>query len=220
MENEAPPRRSVAELAGKFKSSGLPPNNSVAGNEAEKPVRRRPPRSLQLPKVHGDEQETLADGVSSVPHKAKRNSALIEKLQANLALSPTAPPLKSPGIRMLPLAFTPPSPGSAPAGTVTTSPLTTPTSPTSACLLTKEGASSFEAPPTAAEGTLLQSISKSRARVSIRRRPPSRRHRKSSSGDTYDTADGQPNTQTETEDAAAGGGDRGGAGGGDEEQEM
>ncbi|XP_061595121.1 duboraya [Cololabis saira] len=211
MEDEAPPRRSVAELAGKFKGSGPPLNNSVAGSEAEKPVRRRPPRSLQLTQVHGDGQETPVDGVSSVPHRPKRNSALIEKLQANLALSPTGPPLKSPGIRMLPLAFTPPSPGSAPACMVTT-PSTMPTSPTSASPLTEEGPTSFEAPPSAAEGTLLQSISKGRARVSIRRRPPSRRHRKSSSGDAYDAEDGQPNTQTETEDAAGGGG------GGEEEE--
>ncbi|XP_041835371.1 duboraya [Melanotaenia boesemani] len=174
---EAPSRRSVAELAGRFKDSGPPQKN-----EAEKPVRRRPPRTLQLPKLHGDELEAPPDVTSPQPPKAKRNSALIEKLQANLTLSPTGPPLKSPGLRVLPLAFTPPSPGSAPGTMATMSSSTTPTSPVSTSQLT-EGPASFEAHPTAVEGNILTSINKSRARVSIRRRPPSRRHRKSSSGD-------------------------------------
>ncbi|XP_044077275.1 duboraya isoform X2 [Siniperca chuatsi] len=108
MEEEAPSRRSVAELAGRFKGSAPP--HDAAGNETDKPVRRRPPRSLQLAKTHGDEQEP--PGVTSpLPAKAKRNSALIEKLQANLALSPTAllPSPKSPGFRLLPPAFPAPS---------------------------------------------------------------------------------------------------------------
>ncbi|XP_072231255.1 duboraya [Leuresthes tenuis] len=193
MEEEAPSRRSVAELAGRFKGSA-PPNNKP-GNEAEKPVRRRPPRTLQLPKAHGDDQEA-SPGVTS-PVKAKRNSALIEKLQANLALSPTAPPLKSPGLRGLPLPFTPPSPGSALPTAVTTSSTTTPTSPVPA---------SFEDPPSAAEGTLLSSINKGRARVSIRRRPPSRRHRKSSSGDEVVAAsDAEQSSPKEAEDKTPGG---------------
>ncbi|XP_054481188.1 duboraya isoform X2 [Anoplopoma fimbria] len=106
MEEEAPSRPSVAELAGRFKGSTRP--HDAAGNEAEKPVRRRPPRSLQLNKTPGDDQEP--PGVtSSLPAKAKRNSALIEKLQANLALSPTGllPSPMSPGFRLLPYAFTP-----------------------------------------------------------------------------------------------------------------
>ncbi|XP_067465112.1 duboraya isoform X1 [Thunnus thynnus] len=190
-QEEAPSRRSVAELAGRFKGSA-PPNNA-AGNETEKPVRRRPPRSLQLPKSHGDDQECQQppDVTSPGPGKAKRNSALIEKLQANLVLSPTAllPSPKSPGLRMLPPSFVPPFPGSAPDATVTTSSTATPTSPVTVHPLTQEERpTSFEDPPTVAEGSILTSINKGRARHSIRRRPPSRRHRKSSSGDEVGVA--------------------------------
>ncbi|XP_008276301.1 duboraya isoform X1 [Stegastes partitus] len=181
MEEEAPARRSVAELAGRFKGPASP--HSAAGKEVqEKPVRRRPPRTLQLPKPQGDDQEPPTGVTSPLPAKAKRNSALIEKLQANLALSPAAPSPKSPGFRLLPPTFTPPAPGSAPATAVTT--LVTPTSPVTVAPATEEeGPASFEAPPTAAEGAILSSINKGRARLSIRRRPPSRRHRKSSCGD-------------------------------------
>ncbi|KAM4726496.1 LOW QUALITY PROTEIN: duboraya [Anableps anableps] len=209
MENEAPPRRSVAELAGRFKGPA-PQANSTAGNPEDKPVRRRPPRTLQLPGPPADQTQPPS-GVSSPP-KAKRNSALIEKLQANLTLgSPTAAPLKSPGLRMLPLGFTPPSPGSAPpVPMVTTSSSGTPTSPAPTSPST-ESPTSFEAPPSAAEGNILQSINKGRARVSIRRRPPSRRHRKSSSGDDagQEVAQTQPSSRAEGEESAAGGGGEG-----------
>ncbi|XP_058483752.1 duboraya isoform X2 [Solea solea] len=182
---EAPPRRSVAELAGRFRDSA-PAQEDAAGQQTEKPVRRRPPRSLQLPKTHGDEHET--PDVTS-PAKSKRNSALIEKLQASLALSPSAqlPSPKSPGFRLRPPSFPPPSPGSAPVTTVTTvtsSSTPTPTTPVPDSPITEEeGPTSFEAPPTVVEGSILSSINKSRARHSIRRRPPSRRHKKSSSGE-------------------------------------
>ncbi|XP_059207744.1 duboraya isoform X2 [Centropristis striata] len=191
MEEQATSRRSVAELAGKFKGSAHP--HDAAGNETqEKPVRRRPPRSLQLTKPHGDDQEP--PGVTSpLPAKAKRNSALIEKLQANLALSPTTmlPSPKSPGFRLLPPAFTPTPPGPDPVSTVTTSSTVTPTSPVTAVTPSteEEGPSSFETPPTAAEGSILSNSSiKGRARHSLRRRPPSRRNRKSSSGDEVGAA--------------------------------
>ncbi|XP_020488945.1 duboraya [Labrus bergylta] len=184
MEEEALPRRSVADLAGRFK--GLAPPQDAAGEKTEKPVRRRPPRSLQIPKPHEDNQEP--EGVTStLPVKVKRNSALIEKLQANLALSPTAllPSPKSPGFRLLPPSFPPQSPVSAPVTTVTTTPSTpTPLSPVATSPLTEEeGPASFEAPPIPEEGSILSNINKSRARHSTRRRPPSRRHRKTSSGD-------------------------------------
>ncbi|XP_015227278.1 PREDICTED: capZ-interacting protein-like, partial [Cyprinodon variegatus] len=172
MEKEAPPRRSVAELAGKFKGPAPQPN-SPAGNQEDKPVRRRPPRTLPLPNT--DEAQPPS-GVTS-PSKVKRNSALIEKLQANLTLgSPTAVPLKSP-CRKLPPGFTLPSPGSAPPLSIVTPTSPAPISPST------EIPTSFEAPPSAGEGNILPSINKGRARLSIRRRPPSRRHRKSSSGD-------------------------------------
>ncbi|KAI3374064.1 hypothetical protein L3Q82_022623 [Scortum barcoo] len=183
-QEEAPSRRSVAELAGRFKSPA--PAHDAAGHETEKPVRRRPPRSLQLPKTQGDEEEPPPGVTSPLPAKAKRNSALIEKLQANLALSPVAllPSPKSPGFRLLPPAFPLPSPVSTSVTTVTTSSTATPSSPVASSPLTEEeGPVSFEAPPTAAEGSILSNINKGRARHSIRRRPPSRHHRKSSSGE-------------------------------------
>ncbi|KAM9728238.1 duboraya, partial [Menidia menidia] len=155
MEDEAPPRPSVAELAGRFRGSA--PQSAPPRTEAEKPVRRRPPRTLALPPR--DPEPPPAAGGPPI----KRNSALIEKLQANLALSPTAPPLKSPGPRQSPVA------------------MATPASPTGPAHAEEEGPASFEAPPTAKDGNLLSSFNKGRARLSIRRRPPSRRHRKSSS---------------------------------------
>ncbi|XP_022625137.1 capZ-interacting protein-like isoform X1 [Seriola dumerili] len=194
MEEEAPSRHSVAELAGRFKGSAPP--HDAAGNETDKPVRRRPPCSLQLPKTHGDDQEQSSGVTSPLPAKTKRNSALIEKLQASLSLSPSGPipSPKSPGFRLRPPAFPPASPSSAPVTAVTTSSTVTPTSPVTASPVTEEeGPASFEDPPTVAEGSILLSMNKSRARHSLRRRPPSRRHRKSSSGDevgvTNDVAD-------------------------------
>ncbi|XP_056141166.1 duboraya [Lampris incognitus] len=191
MEEEAPARRSVAELAGKFTSKSPPPN--PVGNEEVKQVRRRPPRTLQLPpKDEGDEPMKSPGALSPLPAKAKRNSALIEKLQANLALSPSVllPSPKSPGLRLLPPSFTLPSPStvSAPVTTETTVTPTTTMTPTTVVNPTglaseEEAPASFETPPTTAEGLLLPSINKGRARLSIRRRPPSRRHRKSSSGE-------------------------------------
>ncbi|XP_075958217.1 duboraya isoform X3 [Anarhichas minor] len=200
MEEEAASRRSVAELAGRFKGSSRP--HDAAGNETEKPVRRRPPRSLQLPKTTGDDQEQPPGVTSPLPAKAKRNSALIEKLQANLALSPTTllPSPKSPGFKLLPPAFTPPSPGSAPVfGVFSSTP--PPASPlnTTSPWTEEEGPASFEAPPTVEEGSILSNTSiKGRARHSIRRRPPSRRRRTSSSGDEVGVAiEGEEATEAE-----------------------
>ncbi|XP_068587831.1 duboraya isoform X2 [Cebidichthys violaceus] len=210
MEEEALSRRSVAELAGRFKGSSRP--QDAAGNETqEKPVRRRPPRSLQLPKTTGDDQEP--PGVTSpLPAKAKRNSALIEKLQANLALSPTTllPSPKSPGFKLLPPTFTPPSPSSAPVFGVFSStlpPLASPLNATSPWT-EEEGPASFEAPPTVEEGSILSNTSiKGRARHSIWRRPPSRLHRKSSSGDDVGVAiEGEETTEAEDKTTTTTGG--------------
>ncbi|XP_037543132.1 duboraya [Nematolebias whitei] len=77
----------------------------------------------------------------------------------------------------------------------------TPTSPIPTSPLTEEGPSSFEATPSAVEGNILSSINKGRARVSIRRRPPSRCHRKSSGGDEVsDVADTKVISQSEAEE--------------------
>ncbi|KAK9537050.1 hypothetical protein VZT92_006788 [Zoarces viviparus] len=211
MEEEAPSRRSVAELAGRFKGSSRP--HDAAGNETEKPVRRRPPRSLQLPKTTGDDQEQPTGVTSPLPAKAKRNSALIEKLQANLALSPTTllPSPRSPGFKLLPPAFTPPSPSSAPVFGVFSSTPPPPASPlnTTSSWTEEEGPASFEAPPTVEEGSILSNTSiKGRARHSIRRRPPSRRHRTSSSGDEVGVAiEGEEATEAEDKTTTTTGGE-------------
>ncbi|XP_053188066.1 duboraya [Scomber japonicus] len=227
---EAPSRRSVAELAGRFKAPAA--STDAAATETEKPVRRRPPRTLQLTKPPADDQEA-PEVTSPQPGKVKRNSALIEKLQANLALSPTAllPSPKSPGFRMLPAGFVLPAPVSALETTVTTSSTATPTNPVSLSPATAEELpTSFEEPPTAAEGSILPSINKGRARHSIRRRPPSRRHRKTSSEDDggvtnegEDTTPTSPTEPTEPNDKVAeegGGGEKkeGGGGGGEEDK--
>ncbi|XP_068187466.1 duboraya [Antennarius striatus] len=206
MEEDASSRRSVAELAGRFKDSAPP--HDAAGQGSEKPVRRRPPRSLQLPKTQ--DQEEPPGLISPLPAKAKRNSGLIEKLQANLALSPSAllPSPKSPGFRLLPPIFPPPSPGSTPGTTVPTLPTPTSPSPVAASPITEEeGPVSFETPPTVEDGSILSNSNiKGRARHSIRRRPPSRRHRQSSSGEESSSANeggvkslsspGEPEDQT------------------------
>ncbi|XP_048836260.1 capZ-interacting protein isoform X2 [Brienomyrus brachyistius] len=92
---------------------------------------------------------------SPPPPKAKsRNSALIEKLQANLVLSPPSLslPVRSPEGRLhpRPVSANPPSRENTPG--------------------------TFERP---AEGAVLPSFNKGRPRLSMKRRPPSRQHRKS-----------------------------------------
>ncbi|XP_073681141.1 duboraya isoform X1 [Garra rufa] len=166
-------KRSVAELAGKFSC----PISHTTDTEVNKPVRRRPPRSLPLPAGNDAGQGQDEKGAETVPTRKNRNSALIEKLQANLALSPTGPPPfpKSPGVIKLPVpAFSPGSPSSpsSPPAIVTAKQEETPTS--------------FENPT---DGTVLKSINKGRARHSIKRRPPSRRHRKSSADEGGEEVD-------------------------------
>ncbi|KAJ7996240.1 hypothetical protein DPEC_G00235050 [Dallia pectoralis] len=186
MEEDVPPKKSVAELAGKFKSNSIPIPTATDG---DKHVRRRPPRTLQLSKNpppeegQGLKEEKKPDSPSQHPAKTKRNSALIEKLQANLVMSSAGlmPSPKSPGLRLLPLPFSPVSPCS-PTPPVT---LVNPTSPVSRVPLARsqseeEVPTTFENPAKPTEGSLLSSVNKGRARLSIRRRPPSRRHRKSS----------------------------------------
>ncbi|KAM9569191.1 capZ-interacting protein-like isoform 1-T1 [Salvelinus alpinus] len=202
MEEDAPPKKSVAELAGRFKAHAPP---IPTGTDGSKPVRRRPPRTLQLPKTtaQGQVDEEKPISPSLHPAKIKRNSALIEKLQANLALSPCSllPSPKSPGLRLLPPSFTPTSPCSP------TPPVTTPTSPVSRAPLPRslseeETPATFEVAATPTEGSLLPSINKGRARLSIRRRPPSRRHRKSS-GEEGDGATGEETPLTTSDNPEA-----------------
>lgn len=184
MEKDSPSKPSVAELAGRFKGHILPAPSS----NDERPVRRRPPTSLKLQQKenkHEDVQKSLSP--PNAPRVRTRNSALIEKLQANLALSPTAllPSPKSPELKLPPAPLsptsperTPPSPGLSPPSPGL-SPLTplTPLSPGLRHLSSEEeDPISFEAPP---DGATLPSLHKTRARLSFKRRPPTRQHRRS-----------------------------------------
>ncbi|XP_056416916.1 capZ-interacting protein [Hyla sarda] len=171
-EESAPP--SVARLAGLFGDTLNSPRKEVP---PQKPTRRKPPCSLPLPKVevvnNGDEK--LSPPQSQVPKVKVKSSPLIEKLQANLAFAPasllpgTSP--KSPGLKAMA------SPWSTPPSTPT-SPGLQPHSSSA-----EESPVSFEQPP---EGAPLQSYTKIRTRGSIKRRPPSRKFRKSQSDMDFD----------------------------------
>ncbi|KGL79752.1 CapZ-interacting protein, partial [Tinamus guttatus] len=136
-----------------------------------KPTRRKPPCSLPLyPKTEtsqNDEQKP-SPNACPMPKVKVKSSPMIEKLQANLAFAPAAllpgASPKSPGLKVMVSPFsTPPS---------------TPTSPgiQSQSSEPKETPVSFDQPP---EGTQLQFYNKVRTRGSIKRRPPSRRFRRS-----------------------------------------
>ncbi|KAM4567073.1 capZ-interacting protein isoform 1-T1 [Odontesthes bonariensis] len=164
MEKDSPSKPSVAELAGKLKGHIHPMPNS----NDESPFRRRPPCSLKLQNQTHDNGES-DKSISSSPFKTKtKNSTNIGKLQANLALSPTAllPSPKSPELKLQPAPLSP----------------TTPCSPLSPTLRLPHQSSeeedpiSFDSPP---EGTPLPSFNKTRARLSFKRRPPTRQHRRS-----------------------------------------
>ncbi|XP_038150323.1 capZ-interacting protein isoform X1 [Cyprinodon tularosa] len=159
MEKDSP---SVAELAGKLKGHILPTPNS----NKELPFRGRPPCSLKLQNPTQDKEVT--DKTVSPNTLKTKNSALIEKLQANLALSPTAllPSPKGPDVKLQPAQLSPSTPS-------------TPLSPTlrpSHVSSEEEDPVSFDSPP---EGTPLPSFNKTRARLSFKRRPPTRQHRRS-----------------------------------------
>lgn len=139
---------------------------------------RRPPCSLAINDQKDEEHEEKS---SVCPHPAKikmKSSPLIEKLQANLALSPTVllSPPKSPESKHPPAASI--------SSTLQTPPLS----------CEDEAPVSFEQP---VEGTPLPSINKSRARLSFKRRLPTRLHRKSASEETKVQEDN--NSQHETE---------------------
>ncbi|KAM6154287.1 capZ-interacting protein [Erethizon dorsatum] len=168
---------SVAQLAGQFREQAA----AAKETPANKPSRRKPPCSLPLfpPKVElGQNGEEKASSNASHPPKVKvKSSPLIEKLQANLtfdpaALLPGASP-KSPGLKALVSPFhSPPSTPSSPGVRLR---------PSEA----EEVPVSFDQPP---EGSHLPCYNKVRTRGSIKRRPPSRRFRRSQSdcGDLRD----------------------------------
>nr|XP_021405829.1 capZ-interacting protein isoform X2 [Lonchura striata domestica] len=110
-------------------------------------------------------KEKRSPNACPIPKVKVKSSPMIEKLQANLAFAPAAllPGVspKSPGMKVLVSPFsTPPS---------------TPTSPGTQSQ-PSETPVSFDQPP---ESTQLQFYNKVRTRGSIKRRPPSRRFRRS-----------------------------------------
>ncbi|NXC61589.1 CPZIP protein, partial [Aleadryas rufinucha] len=158
---------SVAQLAGKFKEQAA----NIPGKEVppHKPTRRKPPCSLPLyshkSETSDNDEQKRSPNACPIPKVKVKSSPMIEKLQANLAFAPAAllPGVspKSPGLKVLVSPFsTPPS---------------TPTSPGTQSQ-PSETPVSFDQPP---EGTQLQFYNKVRTRGSIKRRPPSRRFRRS-----------------------------------------
>ncbi|NXB03919.1 CPZIP protein, partial [Cnemophilus loriae] len=158
---------SVAQLAGKFKEQAA----NIPGKEVppHKPTRRKPPCSLPLyshkTETSDNDEQKRSPNACPIPKVKVKSSPMIEKLQANLAFAPAAllPGVspKSPGMKVLVSPFsTPPS---------------TPTSPGTQSQ-PSETPVSFDQPP---ESTQLQCYNKVRTRGSIKRRPPSRRFRRS-----------------------------------------
>ncbi|NXX95163.1 CPZIP protein, partial [Centropus bengalensis] len=161
---------SVAQLTGKFKEQAA----SNAGKEVppHKPTRRKPPCSLPLfshkPEASDNDEQKRSPNACPIPKVKVKSSPMIEKLQANLAFAPAAllpgASPKSPGLKALVSPFgTPPSTPSSPG--VQSQPSEVNETPVS-----------FDQPP---EGTQLQFYNKVRTRGSIKRRPPSRKFRRS-----------------------------------------
>lgn len=177
MEEDSPSKPSVAELAGRLKGHILPTPHS----NDELPFHRRPPCSLKFGNQTDSNEESDKSTVFPTPSRIKtKNSAIIEKLQANLALSPAAllPSTKSPEVKLQPAPLSPVSPLSP----------VRPNQQPSHLSSEEEEPVGFDRPP---EGALLPSINKSRARLSFKRRLPTRQHRRSA-GDEVGTFGGVP----------------------------
>ncbi|NXY86901.1 CPZIP protein, partial [Alcedo cyanopectus] len=168
VDNSASP--SVAQLAGKFKEQAA----SITGKEVppHKPTRRKPPCSLPLyshkTETSDNDEQKRSPNACPIPKVKVKSSPMIEKLQANLAFAPAAllpgASPKSPVLKSLVSPFsTPPSTPSSPG--IQSQPSEVSETPVS-----------FDQPP---EGTQLQFYNKVRTRGSIKRRPPSRRFRRS-----------------------------------------
>ncbi|KAL2096642.1 hypothetical protein ACEWY4_008790 [Coilia grayii] len=154
-------------------------------NEEKRPIRRIPPSSLNFQnKKDGESEPERPAVVSPHPPKGKlKNSPLFEKIQANLALSPTA---LSPEVKLQAAPFPPVGGTMSPC-----SPLSpTLRAPPQMQASEEEVPVSFEQP---AEGTPLPSINKCRARLSFKRRPPTRQHRQSASEDAGFSPTDEPN---------------------------
>ncbi|NXS60315.1 CPZIP protein, partial [Brachypteracias leptosomus] len=161
---------SVAQLAGKFKEQAA----NITGKEVppHKPTRRKPPCSLPLyspqTETNDNDEQKRSPNACPIPKVKVKSSPMIEKLQANLAFAPAAllpgASPKSPGLKAMVSPFsTPPSTPSSPG--VQPQPSEGNETPVS-----------FDQPP---EGTQLQFYNKVRTRGSIKRRPPSRKFRRS-----------------------------------------
>ncbi|KFV10342.1 CapZ-interacting protein, partial [Tauraco erythrolophus] len=161
---------SVAQLAGKFKEQAA--NNTGKEVPPHKPTRRKPPCSLPLyshkTETSDNDEQKRSPNACPIPKVKVKSSPMIEKLQANLAFAPAA---------LLPGA-SPKSPGLKAMVSPFTTPPSTPTSPgiQSQPREANETPVSFDQPP---EGTQLQFYNKVRTRGSIKRRPPSRKFRRS-----------------------------------------
>ncbi|CAL8351744.1 unnamed protein product [Lota lota] len=176
MEEDFPFKPSVAELAGRFRGHTI---QSPTSNE-ERIQRRKLPCSLKLSGLRDDKEGESQKPVILLPKPFKvkiKNNSIIEKLQANLALSSSSllPLPQTPEVKLrtacapsspAPVPCTPSSPHSSPP----------PAPPHTRQSSEEEEAVCFESPP---EGTPLPSFNKTRARLSIKRRPPTRRHRQS-----------------------------------------
>ncbi|XP_077063861.1 capZ-interacting protein [Siphateles boraxobius] len=190
MEEDAAVKPSVAQLAGRLKGHALP----MPGNMEVKSM-RRPPCSLVINNQKDEEHELEKKSFNS-PHPPKmklKSSPLIEKLQANLSLPPTVllSPPKSVESKEPPTSPCPVSPSRSVSSTLQPIHLS----------CEDEAPVSFEQP---VEGTPLPSINKSRARLSFKRRLPTRLHRKSACDEAkvnegYDSPF-QPDTQLQNGD--------------------
>ncbi|XP_041437357.1 capZ-interacting protein [Xenopus laevis] len=164
---EEPPVPSVAKLAGIFGEQRNSPRKEIP---PPKPTRRKPPCSLPLNKLEVAHNDERVSPPACLQHKIKvKSSPLIEKLQANLAFPPVV---------LLPGGGSPKSPGPKVMTSPFSSPPLTPGSPgiQSRSSESDEAPVSFENPP---EGAHTLSNAKDRTKGSIKRRPPSRKFRKS-----------------------------------------
>ncbi|XP_078512829.1 capZ-interacting protein isoform X2 [Lissotriton helveticus] len=156
----------VAKLAGKFSDQSATAVHKEV--PLPKPVRKKPPCSLPLPVVkaelgHNGEEKTAGNALHPQKNKVK-SSPIIEKLQGNLMFPPPGRAPKSPGYRVMPSPFN--------------SPPLTPDSPNRRSQSSDSDAVpvGFEQPP---EGAALRGYIKLRTKGSLKRRPPSRKFRKS-----------------------------------------
>lgn len=158
----------VAKLAGKFNDQ----SSTAVHKEVPlpKPIRKKPPCSLPLPVVkaelgHNGEEKTAGNALHPQKNKVK-SSPIIEKLQGNLMFPPPGRSPRSPGYKVMPSPFN--------------SPPLTPDSPNRRSRSSDSDAVpvGFEQPP---EEAALRGYIKLRTKGSLKRRPPSRKFRKSQS---------------------------------------